>query len=91
MCFRILTDPKRRHKQYATNFAHLKEENPRFQRKAGEISKCPKGFYVFNEKCTDINECIDGSCDNSKVCTNLNGSFRCEAVECSKGYKIAFK
>ncbi|CAC5394799.1 unnamed protein product [Mytilus coruscus] len=47
-------------------------------------SNCPAGYNITaDEKCEDINECIDGTdnCPANSNCTNTDGSFTCICLE----------
>lgn len=53
---------------------------------------CFSGYTLKsdNKSCTDIDECtIDGMCLNRGTCTNIDGGFFCDAIEC-KGNKKAY-
>ncbi|XP_071153468.1 uncharacterized protein [Mytilus edulis] len=46
-------------------------------------SNCPLGYNITdNEKCEDINECLDGTdnCPANSSCTNTDGSFTCNCL-----------
>lgn len=40
-----------------------------------------KNFEIF--RCSDINECFTGPCDDKEICENIDGSFNCL---CSVGF-----
>ncbi|XP_041959133.1 adhesion G protein-coupled receptor E1-like isoform X2 [Alosa sapidissima] len=44
---------------------------------------CEKGFVFQNEKCVDINECVDGTnaCNLTQTCENTPGSFKCVCLD----------
>ncbi|CAG2253241.1 unnamed protein product [Mytilus edulis] len=47
-------------------------------------SNCPAGYTITDdEKCEDINECLDGmdNCPANSNCTNTDGSFTCICLE----------
>ncbi|VDI38553.1 Hypothetical predicted protein [Mytilus galloprovincialis] len=47
-------------------------------------SKCPPGYVITDdEKCEDINECLDGTdnCPANSNCTNTDGSFTCICLD----------
>ncbi|XP_071150206.1 uncharacterized protein [Mytilus edulis] len=47
-------------------------------------SDCPPGYNITaDEKCEDINECLDGTdnCTSTSNCTNTDGSFTCICLE----------
>lgn len=45
-----------------------------------EVCICPSGFDLINNKCEDINECINNPCPLNAQCDNTMGSFKCNCV-----------
>ncbi|VDI73637.1 Hypothetical predicted protein [Mytilus galloprovincialis] len=48
-----------------------------------DCSNCPPGYNITaDEKCEDINECLDGTdnCPANSNCTNTDGSFTCNCL-----------
>lgn len=44
--------------------------------------KCGHGFISSNDKCLDVDECLEHPCHPSAECINLHGSYKCT---CSPG------
>ncbi|XP_078097998.1 latent-transforming growth factor beta-binding protein 4-like isoform X5 [Mustelus asterias] len=48
---------------------------------------CPKGYQIQNRKCSDIDECLNGTtCGDKGTCVNTEGSYQCD---CNPGYRLS--